>query len=143
VDFTGVTQLAGDSTVQAVSQDGLPAGSLQSFAVDRDGTIVGQFSNGLFRNIAKIALARFSNPAGLNKTGKNLYTPSINSGEAAIVWAETADSGQVASGYLEMSNVDLASEFANLIVTQRGFSANSRVITTSDEMLQDVLTLKR
>jgi flagellar hook protein FlgE len=143
IDFSGITQLSGDSNVQAVSQDGLPAGTLQSIAIDRDGTIVGQFSNGLFRNIAKIALARFSNPAGLNKMGKSLYTPSINSGEAAIVWAETSDSGKVASGYLEMSNVDLASEFANLIVTQRGFTANSRVITTSDEMLQDVLTLKR
>jgi len=126
-----------------VSQDGLPRGSLQSFAIDRDGTVVGQFSNGMFRTIARIALARFANPAGLNKLGNNLYAPSINSGDAAILQAQTGDNGKVTSGYLEMSNVDLATEFANLIVTQRGFTANSRVITTSDEMLQDVLTLKR
>lgn len=143
IDFSGVTQLTGESNVQAVSQDGLPRGSLQSFAIDRDGTVVGQFSNGMFRTIARIALARFANPAGLNKLGNNLYAPSINSGDAAILQAQTGDNGKVTSGYLEMSNVDLATEFANLIVTQRGFTANSRVITTSDEMLQDVLTLKR
>jgi len=143
LSFAGLTQLAGASTVQAVSQDGLPMGTLQSFTIDDRGIITGTFTNGMFRTLGQISLARFANPAGLTKTGNSLWQASAASGPAAIVWPSTADSGSLASGYLEMSNVDLATEFANLIVTQRGFQANSRVITTADEMLQDVLTIKR
>lgn len=143
LSFAGVTQLAGASTVQAVSQDGLPMGTLQSFAIDDQGIITGTFTNGMFRTLAQLGLARFANPAGLTKTANSLWMASVASGPPAVVVPSTADSGSLASGYLEMSNVDLATEFANLIVTQRGFQANSRVITTADEMLQDVLTIKR
>ncbi len=143
LSVAGVTQLAGASTVQAVSQDGLPMGTLQSFTIDDQGIITGTFTNGMFRTLGQLALARFANPAGLSKVGDSMWKTSVASGPAAVVWPSTADAGTLASGYLEMSNVDLASEFANLIVTQRGFQANSRVITTADEMLQDVLTIKR
>jgi len=143
LSFAAVTQLAGASNVQAVSQDGLAMGTLQSFSIDENGIITGTFTNGMFRTLGQISLARFANPAGLTKAGSSLWKTSVASGPAAIVWPSTGDAGKLASGYLEMSNVDLATEFANLIVTQRGFQANSRVITTSDEMLQDLLTIKR
>jgi flagellar hook protein FlgE len=143
LSFAGVTQLAGASTVQAVSQDGLPMGTLQSFSIDNQGVITGTFTNGMFRTLGQVALARFANPAGLNKVGNSLWQASVASGPPAVVWPSTGDAGTLASGYLELSNVDLAAEFANLIVTQRGFQANSRVITTSDEMLQELLTIKR
>jgi len=143
LSFAGVTQLAGASTVQAVSQDGLPMGTLESFTIDDQGIISGTFTNGMFRTLGQISLARFANPAGLTKAGNSLWRTSVASGPAAVVIPATADAGTLAAGYLEQSNVDLATEFANLIVTQRGFQANSRVITTADEMLQDVLTIKR
>lgn len=142
-DLTTVTQLAGETTAQAVSQDGLAVGSLQSFAIDETGVVTGIYSNGMSQRLAQIALAGFTNPAGLTKLGSGLYSPSANSGKPIIKPPNVGANGTLAAGFLEMSNVDLAQEFANLIVTQRAFQANSRVVTTADEMLQDVLTLKR
>jgi flagellar hook protein FlgE len=142
-DLTTVTQLVGTTSAQAVSQDGLPVGSLQSFSIDEMGVVTGIYSNGMSERLAQIALAGFTNPAGLTKRGGGLYEPSPNSGTPNIKPANVGSNGTLAAGFLEMSNVDLAQEFANLIVTQRAFQANSRVVTTADEMLQDVLTLKR
>ncbi len=142
-DLSAVTQLVGATSAQAVSQDGLPVGALQSFSIDELGVVTGIYSNGMAERLAQIALAGFTNPAGLSKLGGGLYEPSPNSGQPIVKPPNVGSNGALASGFLEMSNVDLAQEFANLIVTQRAFQANSRVVTTADEMLQDVLTLKR
>ena len=142
-DMTALTQLVGDTSAQCVSQDGLSVGALQSFSIDELGVITGIYSNGMAERLAQVALASFTNPAGLSKLGNNLYAPSPNSGSPIIKPPNVGANGTLAAGFLEMSNVDLAQEFADLIVTQRSFQANSRVVTTADEMLQDVLTLKR
>ncbi len=143
VDFSAVTQLAGNSSIRAVSQDGLPIGWLESYSIDQNGVINGSFSNGMSQALGQVALAAFSNPAGLVRTGGNTYAPSANSGVATITTAGNGGCGTIASSYLEASNVNLAEEFANLIVTQRGFQANSRIITTADDMLQELTNLKR
>jgi len=149
VDFGATTdpqalrQFSGDSSVAALSQDGSALGTLQSFTIGQDGIVTGVFSNGRTRAIAQIALAGFSNASGLEKTGNSLYRASVNSGLAQIGPAGTGGRGTLSGSTLEMSNVDLAQEFTNLIVAQRGFQANARVITASDELLQDLVNLKR
>jgi len=139
----GVTQFDSKSTTKAVSQDGYGMGYLQSFNIDGSGEITGIFSNGQKRAVGQLALATFTNPGGLEKIGSNNYAVSNNSGSARVAAAGDEDKGTIRAGALEMSNVDLSEEFTNMIVTQRGFQANSRVITTSDQMLQELLTLKR
>jgi len=143
MDFSAVTQVAGPSTVDAATVDGYPTGTLESFNFDATGTISGFFSNGKNLVLAQIALANFANPAGLTKMGKNLFVESNNSGIPDIGTAGTSGRGGVAPSSLEMSNVDLAEEFTQMIITQRGFQANSRVITVSDELLQELVGLKR
>jgi flagellar hook protein FlgE len=143
LSFTDVTQFAGLNTVEAARQDGRPPGTLQSFSMSADGTLVGSFSNGSTEPIARIALATFVNPGGLEKAGGTTFRTSINSGDASVGIAGTGDIGSLRSGSLEMSNVDLSLEFTNLIVAQRGFQANARIITTSDEVLQELTNLKR
>ncbi len=138
-----LTQFAGASSVQALSQDGSAIGSLQSFTIGQDGVVTGVFSNGKTRPVGQVAVAGFSNPVGLEKTGSSLYRETVNSGLANVGSAGTGGRGVLAGGTLEMSNVDLAQEFTNLIVAQRGFQANSKVITASDELLQDLVNLKR
>ncbi len=138
-----MTQYGSLSSVAVSGQDGSAAGTLQSFTVGQDGTIVGSYSNGGNRVVGQIALATFTNPEGLEKAGGSNYRDSINSGLAQIGAAGQGGRGLLSSGTLEMSNVDLANEFTNLIVAQRGFQANSRVVTTSDELLQEVVNLKR
>src|SRR5690606_8694405 len=117
----------------AAAQNGYPAGILKTFSIDARGVINGSFSNGLNRELGQIAIATFANPAGLSKSQDTLFQASNNSGEARIGVPGAADNGVIRSGSLEMSNVDLSSEFTNMIITQRGFQANSRVITASDE----------
>ncbi len=143
VDMTTLTGFAGLETVAAGAQDGRSAGGLQSFAINSDGTLIGSFSNGLKQAIGRVALANFANPPGLSKYGSSLYSPTVNSGDAQVGAAGTGGRGVLSGGSLEMSNVDLSAEFTNLIVAQRGFQANSRVITTSDEVLQELVNLKR
>jgi len=116
---------------------------LQSFSIDGSGIIKGVYSDGESYNIGQIAIAKFDNSAGLEKTGNNNYRASNNSGDPAIGTANAAGYGIIRQGVLEMSNVDLANEFTELIVTSRSYQANSRTITTSDEMLQELLSLKR
>jgi len=142
VDLSGVTSYSGLSTVAATKQDGSTAGNLQSFTISPDGTLVGVFSNGLKQNIAQLALANFSNPTGLTKAGDSMYQTTANSGVAQVGTAGSAGRGVLQQGALEMSNVDLAQEFTNLVIAERGFQANSRVITTSDELLQDLVNIK-
>jgi flagellar hook protein FlgE len=143
LDIRGVTQFGGASTVEATGQNGFALGSLQSFTLGNDGTITGVYSNGLRQPLGRLAMASFNNPGGLEKAGNSSFRVGDNSGEAMIGLAGVAGRGELVSGALEMSNVDLAEEFTGLIVAQRGFQANSRVITSSDEILQDLVNLKR
>ena len=139
-----INQFGEIASVQIVQQDGSSAGSLQSFSVSQEGLIVGTYSNGRTRAIGQMALATFSNPGGLEAAGGTSFTESVNSGLPQIGTAGGgAGRGLITAGTLEMSNVDLSQEFTNLIIAQRGFQANSRVITTSDELLQEVVNLKR
>ncbi len=143
VDLSTITGFAGIETLKAGAQDGQAAGTLLSFALGADGTIMGSFSNGLKQSVGRIALGNFTNPGGLEKAGGSLFRTGVNSGPAQIGTAGTGGRGGLAGGSLEMSNVDLSSEFTSLIIAQRGFQANSRVITTSDEVLQELVNLKR
>lgn len=143
IDFSQLTQFGGNPTAYISFQDGYEAGSLDMVSTDSGGVLTGIFTNGQSKALAQIALATFSNPGGLLKEGGNLYQISNNSGLPNIGTANSGGRGSIAVGALEMSNVDLAQEFTNMIVTQRGFQANSRVITTSDEMLQDLINIKR
>jgi flagellar hook protein FlgE len=143
VDLTSLTGYAGITSVESVSQDGRAAGTLQSFTIGADGTLLGSFSNGLKQPIGRIALAAFSNPGGLEKAGSSTYRTTVNSGAAQVGSAGSNGRGTLTGGALEMSNVDLSAEFTNLIIAQRGFQANARVITTSDEVLQELVNLKR
>lgn len=147
IDFSQVNQPAvpGDakSTVQVETVDGYPMGSLDSFAIDARGIVFGVFSNGQRKALAQVATAVFTNPEGLIRVGGNAYVTSANSGLEQIGEPGTGGRGHIAPSNLEMSNVDLSAEFTNMIVTQRGFQANSRIITATDEMLQDLVNLKR
>jgi flagellar hook protein FlgE len=136
-------QFSGDSTAAALNQNGSTMGTMQSFSIGPDGTITGSFSNGRTQAVGVISMATFANPVGLEKVGGSLYRPTVNSGLAQVGTAGIAGRGAIVGGTLEMSNVDLAQEFTSLIVAQRGFQANSRVITSSDELLQDLVNLKR
>jgi flagellar hook protein FlgE len=138
-----LTQFGELSTLAILSQSGSAAGSLQSFTVSQEGQIVGSYSNGRTRAIGQLALASFANPEGLEKVGGSNYRVTMNSGLAQLGTAGAGGRGLLSTGTLEMSNVDLAQEFTNLIVAQRGFQANSRVVTTSDELLMEVVNLKR
>lgn len=139
-----INQFGEIASVAILEQDGSSAGSLQAFTVSQEGLIVGTYTNGRTRPIGQMALATFSNPNGLTAAGGTSFTESVNSGLPQIGPAGGgAGRGLITAGTLEMSNVDLSQEFTNLIIAQRGFQANSRVITTSDELLQEVVNLKR
>lgn len=134
---------AATSSVNAVSQNGYASGSLLSVGINNNGLITGLFTNGQSQSLAKISLAKFSNMHGLESKGNNLYAESNTSGQPIIAVAGQSGLGHVASSSLEMSNVDLSREFVNLIMTQRAFQANSKIILTSDEMLNDLVNLAR
>ncbi len=141
--YDGITQFASPSSTKAFFQDGTKLGYLESFNINDSGVIVGSYTNGVKRELGQIALATFTNPQGLDKIGETYFDETINSGLANISPAGSEVAGKIKAGFLEMSNVDLASEFTDMIVTQRGFQANSRSITTSDTMLGEVLRLKQ
>lgn len=143
LDVSGLSGFAGLTTAAISGQDGRKAGTLDSFSLGKDGTLVGSFSNGASEAVGRVSLATFVNPAGLEKTGSSGYRATFNSGAAELGAPGAAGSGSLVSGALEMSNVDLSQEFTNLIVAQRGFQANARIITTSDEVLQELTNLKR
>ena len=142
--YDGLTGFAsGIHTGAIVGPDGYGVGILESIAFDQAGNISGIFSNGINRVLAQIVLADFTNQAGLRKSGKGLYQPTANSGTAVEGVAGSTVSGQIFSGALESSSVDIAQEFTNMITAQRGFQANSRIITTSDSMLDELVNIKR
>lgn len=143
LDFSQFTHFADSMTAKFMNQDGYANGTLESYAIDQNGRIVGSFSNGLTRNLGQVALARFTNPAGLERAGSTMFVESANSGHAQIGAAGVPGYGSISPSSLEMSNVDLSEEFTEMIITQRGFQANSRIISSSDEMLQELVNLKR
>lgn len=143
IDLSAVTGFAEVRDIAITDQNGKPAGTLSSYALTDDGSLVGTFSNGESEVLARVAVASFANPAGLEKAGSSQYRVSGNSGDPDIGFAGENGRGGIVSGALEMSNVDLSQEFTNLIVAQRGFQANARIITTSDEVLQELTNLKR
>jgi len=143
LDFSRVTQLSGDTTINPMSQDGLQLGVLNNFNIGKDGVISGAFSNGMTQSLGQIAMAQFSNPSGMSKAGANLLKETSNSGLSQISKPSIGGYGNIIAGFLESSNVDLATEFASMIQAQRGFQANSRVITTSDQLLQELVQLKQ
>lgn len=140
---SALTQYSGPASAQAVGQNGQEQGSLRSFAIANDGTLSGVFSNGASRVLGQLALTSFVNPSGLLAAGENRFRATQSSGDEVPVAAGTARVGTISAGTLEMSNVDLSEEFTNLIIAQRGFQANSRIITVSDEMIQELVNLKR
>lgn len=142
LDFLKMTQFSGNSEAIA-SANGFASGSLITFAVGNGGEITGVYSNGQTQALGQIAMASFLNPAGLLRAGQNTFTISSASGGASIGRPGSGSRGTVTTGSLEMSNVDLATQFTGMITAQRGFQANGRVITTSDEMLQELVNLKR
>jgi flagellar hook protein FlgE len=143
VDIHDLTQYSGNTEARVSNSNGSGAGILSSYTVSNTGQIVGVFSNGLKQTLGQLALANFNNVNGLEKIGDSMFRSTVNSGLAQVGAAGSAGLGLITSGTLEMSNVDLAQEFTNLVIAQRGFQANSRVITTSDEILQELVNLKR
>ena len=141
--FEGVTHYAQTTDMKATPVNGNSAGALDSFAISSSGEVFGTYTNGERGTLAVLGLAAFDNPPGLMKIGGNLFTDTPNSGNPKFGVPGTGSFGQLAPGALEMSNVDLSQEFTDMITTQRGFQANSRVITTTDEMLQELVNLKR
>lgn len=150
INYADLTNYGSDSTVDSARGDanglgaGKAAGTLSSIAISDDGKIVGSYTNGDIINLGQIAVTSFSNAAGLEKIGDNLYAATMNSGSFNGIGEDiTANGDSLTTGVLEMSNVDLAYEFTEMITTQRGFQANSRIITTSDTMLEELINLKR
>jgi flagellar hook protein FlgE len=141
--LNGLTQFAGSPNAVMRNQDGFGNGTLQSYSIDATGTIIGSFTNGTTQTLGQIALADFNNVSGLERIGGNMYQVTANSGSAITGYAAEGSTSSIASGALEMSNVDLAQEFTDMIIAQRGFQANGRVITTSDQMLQELVQLKQ
>jgi flagellar hook protein FlgE len=133
--------ISGDVVVAA--NDGALPGEFQGFTVDANGMILGQFSNGDTRIIAQVLLADFANAIGLDKAGANLFSATASSGTAELATAGQGGLGRIIAGATELSNVDLAEQFTSLIMAQRGFQASANVITTSDTIMNDVLSLKR
>ncbi|HEY8500608.1 MAG TPA: flagellar hook protein FlgE [Clostridia bacterium] len=144
LNFEKLSMYADDSSVKPTQVDGYPPGSLVSFSIGSDGILTGVYSNGRQQPLGLVALAVFDNAAGLQKAGNNLFLPTSNSGDFNRAYKPgTEGAGTLIPGTLEMSNVDLAQQFTEMIVTQRGFQANSRIMTTSDEILQELANMKR
>jgi flagellar hook protein FlgE len=140
---TAFSNISGISQLAAVERDGVPFGILDSFGISADGRVIGGFSNGLTRELGQVVLASFSNPEGLVDMGSGLFSQGPNSGEAVIAEPGTFGTGAVIGGGLELSNVDLGKEFIDMIMTQTGYSASTRVITTSDQLLQQLISMVR
>ena len=138
-----LTQVASASTTATTFQDGYATGTLLNFNVGSDGVISGTFTNGKTSPVAQITLARFANQQGLQREGSNNYIASLASGDAVVGIPGDGGRGKLTGGALEQSNVDIATEFSKMIVAQRGFQANAKVVTTFDEITQDTINLRR
>jgi flagellar hook protein FlgE len=139
----GLTQYAATSAVSFVTQEGASSGSLSSISVGEDGTITGSFSNGETRTLGQLTLANFQAPDQLNRVGSTLYTESTASGSPTLGSPSTANRGSIAAGTLEQSNVDISTEFVKMIAAQREYQANSKVLTTADSLLAELIQIKR
>ena len=143
-DLGALTMVSAEDSLAVSTQDGLPAGTVSDvFVSPSDGMIYLAYTNGMSEQVGQVALARFTNPAGLIHTGDTAFQVGINSGAPQIGVSSSGGRGAIASGNLEASNVDMAQEFTNMILAQRGFQASSRVISTSDEILQELVNLRR
>jgi flagellar hook protein FlgE len=138
-----LTQLASPNSTSAIQQDGTSSGTLQNFSIGSDGTITGSFSNGTTATLGQIALASFADEQGLSRNGDNDFSPTLASGQPTVGAPISGGLGSISGGALEQSNVDIATEFANLIVAQRTYEANARVVTTFDTIAQDTIALKQ
>ena len=144
LDFEKLTSLTSrDSNLISTHQDGSQRGTLDTFSIGTDGTVVGSFSNGQTRTLGQVAVATFANNRGLVDKGANMFVPGGDSGDPLISAAMELGSGAIRSGTLEQSNVDLSEEFVNMIISSTGFSASSRVITTSDRLITELLNSSR
>ena len=145
-DKSSIKQTYGikDATTGNYIGGGKAVGTMTSYGIDTMGRINASYSNGDVKTIGQIAVTEFTNPGGLEKVGENLYAATLNSGEFDGIGKDiSATKGKIQSGVLEMSNVDLAQEFTTMITTQRGYQANSRIITVSDTLLEELINLKR
>ena len=139
VDFSGLTQYNAKTNIDPKTVDGRAPGEMQGYDIGPDGIITAYYNNGEFKLLGQVVVTNFDNPAGLEKVGDNIYRNTANSGDFDGI----GSAGIFMAGVLEMSNVDLSQEFTEMITTQRGFQANSKIITTSDEMLHELVNLKR
>jgi flagellar hook protein FlgE len=137
-----ISQLAAASSTASIQQDGTSSGTLQNFNIGGDGTITGSFSNGKTAIVGQIALASFADEQGLSHQGNNDFTPTLASGQPTVGGPTTGGLGSISGGALEQSNVDIATEFSNLIIAQRSYEANARVVTTFDQVAQATIALK-
>ncbi|WP_158047155.1 flagellar hook protein FlgE [Skermanella pratensis] len=142
IDITGFTQSASDYSVGTINQDGAELGLRTGISIDADGNVVASFSNGLTQNLARVPVATFTNPNGLQERSGNVYIQTSQSGAYNLREAGTAGAGKIATSSLEASNVDLADEFSRMIVTQRAYSAGTKIISTADQMLTELLQLR-
>jgi len=138
---TGLSNLSGDFTISYINQDGATFGSYSGISVGEDGVVTAVFSNGETRPIAIIPLAMFTSPNGMEALNNNVWIATTESGNPLLTTATTGGAGEIVSNSLESSTVDLATEFSNMIVVQRAYSAAGKIITTSDEMLQELTNL--
>jgi len=139
----GTTQFGSTSTTSFLDQDGYSAGTLKSLSINDEGLMSGIFTNGQTKSIAQVVLAKFISQEGLINQGKGLYAESFESGQPIVTAPGNSGTGGILANALELSNVDLAAEFVKMIIMQRGFQANSRMVSTSDELLQELVNLKR
>ncbi len=145
VDMSDTTNVdnSGTSSITATMDDGMKVGTLSGVSIGTDGLVTATYSNGMTSTLGKICVATFANSMGLASNGDNLYEATLASGDVSVVDIAASGTGYMTTGVLEMSNVDLSTEFTNLITTQRGFQANSRIITVSDTLLEELINLKR
>jgi len=143
MDLSNITQFGSVSSLTDQTQDGYTSGSFKSLSIDEEGRVVAQFTNGQTRTLSQVVLSRFTNPNGLTRSGENGFAETIDSGAALDGAPKNNGLGRLIPQTIEQSNVDLGKEFVDMIITQRAFQANSRAITTSDEMLQELVNLKR
>ncbi len=141
--IAGLSQFSNPSNAVFTSQDGYSSGDLEDIAINASGVITGSFTNGVSRPVAQLSLANFNNPSALLRSGDNMFQTSPNSGVPVLGFAGTSNTSTITSSALESSNVDLAEQFTDLITTQRGFQASAKIITTADEMLTELVNLKR
>jgi flagellar hook protein FlgE len=139
----GLSQFSNPSNAVFTSQDGYTSGDLQDITIDSTGLLTGFYTNGVSRPVAQVSLASFNNPTAMLRVGENMFDPSANSGVAVLGFAGTSNTSTITASALESSNVDLSEQFTEMITAQRGFQAAARVITTSDEMLTELVNLKR